>query len=236
MRPISDSIPKPLIKINHKPIIQYSIDKLNQIPSLTKIIINGHYLAAQIEDFIKNQQNPRIVFSFEPNKIETGGALVFARQKIDLDKPLLIINGDILWLEDYNQKISDIELLYQKWQKLSQNNKNCDILLGLKPIKHFFGYEGNGDFDLINNQLFYKKDQLMSHAYIGISIINPQIINRAPQENCFSLSYFFREKIDISNKIENVYGQELNGNYFHISKPSSISKTSAAISQILNKN
>ena len=48
MRPITDTIPKPLVKIKNKSIIDYTIEKLNKISDIKKIIINGFYLTDQI--------------------------------------------------------------------------------------------------------------------------------------------------------------------------------------------
>jgi NDP-sugar pyrophosphorylase family protein len=71
MRPLTDSIPKPLVKINNKSILDYSLEKINKITSIKKIFINGFYLANQIEDHLKNLNNPKIIFSHEEEKIET---------------------------------------------------------------------------------------------------------------------------------------------------------------------
>ena len=65
MRPLTDTIPKPLVKIKNKAIIDYAIEKIDQIPSIKKIIINGFYLAPQIEKHVKKLNNPKIIFSHE---------------------------------------------------------------------------------------------------------------------------------------------------------------------------
>lgn len=112
MRPITDKIPKPLVKIKGKAIIDYIIEKLDKIDNIKTIVINGFYLADELEKHIKKLKNPKIVFSHETEKLETGGGLVFASDKIDLHKPLLTINGDVLWFDDVS---SDIESLTNAW-------------------------------------------------------------------------------------------------------------------------
>jgi len=81
MRPITDTIPKPLVKIKNKSIIDYTIEKLNKISDIKKIIINGFYLKDQIEAHIKNLNNSKIIFSKEIEKIETGGGLILLQMK-----------------------------------------------------------------------------------------------------------------------------------------------------------
>ncbi len=208
MRPITDSTPKPLVKIKGKSIIDYAIEKLDKIPSVEKIIINGFYLAEKLEEHIKNLNNPKIIFSKENEKLETGGGLVFAKDKIDLNAPLLTINGDVLWLDD---KINDIESLYQNWLI-----NDCEILLGLKKTKDYFGYENEngGDFSLIENQNLLKTKN-MTHAFIGMQIINPKILEKAP-EKCFSISHFYKSALMGNGILKNIKGFELSSKYFHI--------------------
>lgn len=212
MRPLTDSIPKPLVKINNKSIIDYSIEKLDKISSIKKIIINGFYLAEQIKDHIKKLDNKKIIFSHELTKVETGGGLVFARDKIDFDKPLLTINGDILWQE--NNNISDIELLSKKWHE-----EECDILLGLVRKEDYIGYDGNnfggGDFDFEAGTLYRFPESAMSHVFVGIQIINPKILNNPPHE-CFSMSHYYKSAVGEGGLLHRIKGVELKGKYFHI--------------------
>lgn len=231
MRPITDNIPKPLVPIKKKPIIEYILDKLEKIQSLKRVIINGFYLADEIEKFIIAKNNPKIVFSRETKKIETGGALVFAKNQIDLSKPLLIINGDVLWLDPDHQK-TDIEFLHEKWNEILASNKSCDILLGLVPSNQYFGYDGQGDFYLgKNNQIFIDKYP-KSHAYVGMAIIDPQIIEKAPNQECFSFSYFFKQKIDEISGLVSGKGVELRGKYFHIGTVDAINSTEQQLSNL----
>jgi MurNAc alpha-1-phosphate uridylyltransferase len=218
MKPLTDTIPKPLVKIKGKAIIDYTIEKLDQIPSIKKIIINGFYLADELEDHIKKLRNPKIIFSREEEKVETGGGLVFASDKIDLNKPLLTINGDILW-EDEGIS-SDIELLSRAF-----DSHECDILLGLKKVNDYIGYDGNanggGDFELAGDVLYRFPDIAMSYAFVGLQIINPKILEKAP-EKCFSMSYFYKAEGGLVHRIK---GVELKGKYFHIGNVAAIKNT-----------
>jgi MurNAc alpha-1-phosphate uridylyltransferase len=226
MRPVTDLLPKPLVKIKNKAIIDYTIEKLSQITSIKKIVINGFYLADQIELHIKNLNNPKIIFSRETEKIETGGGLVFAQNKINFDEPLLTINGDILWQDE--GIISDIELISKAW-----NPEECDILLGLKKLDEYLGYEGNihggGDFILNNETLFRFPDIPMTHVFVGLQIINPNILKNAP-EKCFSMSHFYKTAVGESGLMHRVKGLELKGKYFHIGTVAAIKMTEENLS------
>jgi MurNAc alpha-1-phosphate uridylyltransferase len=229
MRPITDSIPKPLVKVQNKPMIQHTIEKLISIPSIKKIIINGFYLANQVEEYINKLNNPKIVFSYEQEKIETGGALVFAKDKIDLNSPILTINGDVLWRDDSNE-ISDIEFLCKNW-----NPKECDMLLGLKKTENYFGYEineyGGGDFFLASGSLLRLSGIPMPYAFVGMQIINPKIINNVGMK-CFSLSHFYKAAIGEKGLLHRVKGVELRGSYYHVGNVENLQK----IERIFFKN
>lgn len=225
MRPLTDTTPKPLIKIKDKSIIDYTIEKLDRISDIEKIIINGFYLGEQIESHIKKINNPKIIFSRETEKIETGGGLLFASDKIDFDQPILTINGDVLWQE--NGAISDIELICKSW-----NSQNHDILLGLKKTAEYLGYDGNvnggGDFYFKDGELSKKPGQKMTHVFVGIQIINPKILLEAQKNGvgkCFSMSHFYRSAVDENGVLQRVCGVELDGKYFHIGTPDAVKMT-----------
>ena len=226
MRPLTDSIPKPLIKIKNKSIIDYTLEKLEEISEIKTIVINGFYLADQIEEHILKLNNPKIIFSREVEKVETGGGLLFAKDKINFNQPLLTINGDVLWQE--KSIISDIELISQAW-----NAKECDILIGLKKTQDYLGYDGNihggGDFILQGNQLYRFSDQAMSHVFVGLQIINPKVIlercEKEISEKCFSMSYFYKCAVGEGGLLHRVKGVELQGKYFHIGTVDAVKMT-----------
>ena len=161
-----------------KKILDYILAKLEKISSLKKIIINAYYLADEIEKHLLSLNNPKIILSHEIEKVETGGGLVYALDKIDIDKPLLTLNGDVLWHDKNN--FSDINFLSENFDINSH-----DFLLGLKKTQDYWGYDGGsqsiGDFDLIGKKLHHKTPQkekkvLMSHVYVGMQILNPKVL------------------------------------------------------------
>lgn len=211
MRPITDTIPKPLVKINGKAIIDYTIEKLDRIPDIQKIIINGFYLADQLAEHIKNLNNPKIIFSHEVEKIETGGGLLFASDLIDFSQPLLTVNGDVLWQD--SPEISDIKLISKAWGLMDQ-----DILLGLKKSTEYLGFEDavhGGDFIFDGKNLLKFPEKKMTHAFVGLQIINPKILQTAPNK-CFSMSHFYKLALGKNGLLNRVSGVELKGKYFHI--------------------
>jgi glycosyltransferase involved in cell wall biosynthesis len=71
---------------------------------------------------------------------------------------------------------------------------------------------------------YFFAHQDMSHAYIGLQIINPKILNDAPSK-CFSISHYFYNKIAENGLLKRVEGVELLGEYFHIGNVDAITET-----------
>ena len=96
LRPITDKIPKPLIPINGKPLIERTIKYLKKY-GITEIIISSGYKSDLIKKFLKNKKNfgCEIIFSNEKTPLGTGGAIKKALKHVD-EESFLVLNGDIV--------------------------------------------------------------------------------------------------------------------------------------------
>jgi NDP-sugar pyrophosphorylase family protein len=96
LRPITDKIPKPLIPINKKPLIEWTIKYLKKY-GITEIIISSGYKSNLIEKFLKKKKNfgCEIIFSNEKIPLGTGGAIKRALRYID-EESFLVLNGDVV--------------------------------------------------------------------------------------------------------------------------------------------
>ncbi len=96
LRPITDKIPKPLIPINNKPLIERAIKYLKKY-GVTEIIISSGYKSHLIEKFLKTKKNfgCKIIFSTEKTPLGTGGAIKKALKYVD-EESFLVLNGDII--------------------------------------------------------------------------------------------------------------------------------------------
>ena len=210
MRPLTDSLPKPLVKIAGISMLDRVIQKVSAIAKIEKIVVNAYYLSEMIETHLKGLNSSKIIFSKETEKLETGGGLLQAMQFFNPNEPILLINSDVVWQDENNEVLDKI---------INAFDINEDsILLGLKPKNEFLGYYARGDFNFQNGKL--NKPEIydsLSHVFVGIQIIHPKILQNCPKPP-FSMNYFY-------NNLKNVKGVELSGKFFHVGDIPSIALT-----------
>ena len=98
MRPITDSLPKPLVKVAGKTLIDHNLDRFAQA-GVEEAIVNVHWLADQIEAHLAGRMSPRIVISDERDKLlDQGGGI---RRALPLlgSEPFFLCNTDAFWIE-----------------------------------------------------------------------------------------------------------------------------------------
>jgi len=96
LRPLTDKIPKSLIPIKKKPLIQYTINYLKKF-GINEIIVCSGYKSKQIECYLKKNKNfgCKIEYSTEKTSLGTGGAIKNAIKKFS-DESFIVINGDVI--------------------------------------------------------------------------------------------------------------------------------------------
>lgn len=98
LKPLTDTMPKALVPVGGKPLLQHAIEKL-KLAGFDEIIINVCHFAEQIIDFVEanHQFGIHIEFSDEREKLlDTGGGIKKAAHFFDDGKPFLVHNVDIL--------------------------------------------------------------------------------------------------------------------------------------------
>lgn len=95
MRPLTDAMPKPLLKVAGKPLIQYTIENLRQA-GFTELVINVAYLGEQIMQALGNGQQfgVNIVYSPEGEALETAGGIIQALPLLG-SEAFLVVNSDV---------------------------------------------------------------------------------------------------------------------------------------------
>ena len=113
LRPITDTCPKPLVKVGGKELLVWHIEKLKQV-GITDILINSAYLSEKIVDFIGDGSKfgVKVTHSVEgASGGETAGGIIKALPFFE-GKDFLVVNGDTFIDADYKQFLEPLENEY----------------------------------------------------------------------------------------------------------------------------
>ena len=95
LRPLTDTMPKPLVPLVDRPILDHVLDHLAR-HGVREVVLSSSYLEEKFRDFLGRRREPRITWITEAEPLGTGGAIVHALGALDTDEPFLALNGDIL--------------------------------------------------------------------------------------------------------------------------------------------
>ena len=202
MRDFDPAIPKPLIKVNSKPFIQYSIDLLNEIKT-KEIIINVHYKSDEILKFIKSLSQTNIIVSDESDLLlDTGGGIKKILNKYNINKSL-VLNSDVIWGDSDKKLIVDM---------INSYPEKAEAFLGLVPKRNLKSFKGKGDFcKLKNNDLIRYDESSEPYVYIGAQIISKNAFNGIEKE-VFSVN----EAWNLCINKKTLKGYQFNTNALHL--------------------
>src|SRR6201994_4202074 len=137
MRPLTDNMPKPLVSVAGRPLLDHVLDKL-AAADVTEAIVNVHYLGQQIIDHVAERTRPRVIISDERDQVlGTGGGVVKALPLLG-NEPFFHVNADTLWIEGVRPNLARLAEAFDP--------ARMDILLLKAPTATSFGYEGSGDY------------------------------------------------------------------------------------------
>lgn len=218
LRPLTDTVPKPMVKVAGKPLIDTVIDRLAAI-GVQEIVVNTHHLAEVIENHVGARKDVRIAFSREDDILETGGGIKKALPLLG-SEPFYAINGKIIWL---NGKTDALLRLAEVW-----DDAEMDGLLLLQPTTSAIGYDGRGDFfiDQVGRIRRRREWEVAPFVYAGIQILHPRLFAGAP-DGAFSLNVLYDRAIEAGR----LYGIRHDGEWFHVSTVKQLAEVEARIAR-----
>ena len=217
MRPLTDTLPKPLVPVAGKALIDYVLDKLADA-GVTQAVVNVHHRADQVEAHVKGRARPRIVISDERSELlDTGGGVVKALPHLGT-APFFHMNSDTLWIEGVTANLARLARQFDA--------ARMDILLLLASTATSIGYEGRGDFNMAPDGRLSRRPEreVAPFVYAGAAILAPAIFADAPK-GAFSLNRLF----DRAAQAGRLHGLRLDGTWMHVGTPEAIKAAEAAI-------
>jgi N-acetyl-alpha-D-muramate 1-phosphate uridylyltransferase len=210
MRPVTDTLPKPLVPVGGRALVDHALDRLAEA-GIGSAIVNVHYLADLIEAHVQPRRRPTVAVSDERGALlETGGGI---RKALPLlgGAPFLVLNSDSLWIEDGTPNLLRLQAAWRP--------ERMDILLLVAEAAKSLGYQGRGDFSLDSEGRLQRRGERLSvpFVYAGVAILKPQLFSDTP-DGAFSLNLLFDRAI-VAGRL---YGMPLGGQWLHVGTPEAI--------------
>ena len=162
MRPLTDTLPKPLLEVGGKMLIEYHLEKL-KAANITEVIINHAWLGNKIEQALGDgsRYGLNIHYSQESEALETAGGIINALPLLN-DKNFIVINGDIFCDYDFTKLPDSLSGL-------------AHLVLVNNPPQHL-----QGDFVLTQSGLIEAEGE-NKLTFSGIGVYHPDLFKDYPQ-------------------------------------------------------
>ena len=182
LRPLTDSLPKPLFEVGGKALIDHVLDRLAEA-GVAQAVVNLWHLGALIEAHLAGRESPSIAFTHEPERLDTGGGVANALALLG-DGPFYVVNGKILWRDG---EIGALARLAGAWDAAAM-----DGLLLMVALERAGGYGGPGDFFLDASGAVTRPEpgEPAPWVFTGIQILHPRLFGGAPAGR-FSLNLLY---------------------------------------------
>ena len=211
LQPLTNTIPKALVPVGGKPMLQHTIEQL-KAQGITSVIINIHYLGEKILDFLDQHKNFGIDIQISDEReriLETGGGLLKAKEFINEDD-FLVCNADVFTniniqqFAEYHFKHKAVATLAVRVRKSSRvllfdatmqlcgwrNFKNEEIKYPLvlgDSAAHYYD-DNNPVFD---DEKYATIKNSQAFAFSGYQVISKEIFNHKTREGIFSMTDWY---------------------------------------------
>ena len=174
LKPLTDHMPKALVPVAGKPMLEHVILKLIA-SGFDEIVINVHHFAEQIIDFLKEKNNfgIKIWISDETEELlDTGGGIKKASSL--LNEPFLVHNADILSNVDL-KALYDFHIASENDATLLVSPRKTIRYLLFDPSNRLCGWINKDTLQTKPEGFIYQQDKQQEYAFGGIHIISPSL-------------------------------------------------------------
>ncbi len=200
MRPLTDTMPKPMIPVAGRPLLDHTLDLIDAAAA-GPVVINAHYLADHIAKHLANTPH---VIQIEDPILETGGGL--KRAAADLAAPTCFtLNSDAIWAGP-----NPLNVLEQNW------SDDMGALLLLQHVDQVAGRAPPGDFHMDPSGKLRRGGDWV---FLGAQITTLAPVTARP-ETVFSLNVVWDDLIEQGR----VFGAAYDGGWCDVGRPENIAK------------
>jgi MurNAc alpha-1-phosphate uridylyltransferase len=216
MRPLTDAVPKPLLEIDGRSLLDHAIDRLALV-GVETVVVNTHYKADMVAAHLASRQQPRIEISFEDELLETGGGVLRALPR--LGEMFFVVNSDTLWLDSRDYALARLAQAFDP--------ERMDAVLLLQRTVTAVGYDGSGDYflDTLGTPRRRAEGEIAPFLFTGIQLLHRRALDDAPGGR-FSLNLIY-DRAEAAGRLHAIVHD---GEWFHVGTPDGLAATRARLS------
>jgi MurNAc alpha-1-phosphate uridylyltransferase len=215
MRPITHTLPKPLVTVDGRTLLDRALDRL-AAAGVETAVVNLHHLGDRIERHLKRRNDLEIRFSHEDDLLlETGGGVKKALPLLG-DDPFYVVNGDVLWLDGGEGALMRLAAAW--------DDDRMDGNLLLHATVDAYGYDGRGDFNVAPDGVLERRREtdVAPYLFAGVQVLHPRLFHGAP-DGVYSLNVLYDRALDDGR----LYGVVHDGEWFHLGTPEGLAQAEA---------
>jgi len=216
LRPVTDTIPKPLIEINGRTLLDHAIDRLALV-GVERVVVNVHYKAAMVAAQLARRDHPRIEISHETELLDTGGGV--ARALPLLDDVFFVVNSDLLWLDGQDRTLQRLATAFDP--------ERMDAILLLQRTVTAVGYEGSGDYLIDASGYPHRRGEreIAPFLFAGLQLLHSRAF-AGISDRVFSLVRIF-DRAEEARRLQAIVHD---GEWYHIGTPQGLAATRERLS------
>lgn len=215
MRPITNTMPKPMIEVAGGTLIDRALDSL-AAAGVETCVVNTHYLGDMLAAHLASRTAPRIILSPEDRLLDTGGGIVHALAHFG-DEPFFTVNADTFWLDGRTPMLAR---LAAQWDA---RRMDALLLLHSTITAHAYENQAMGDYHLAADgraRWRGRSGSVAPFVFAGVTLCDRRLFAEAP-DGAFSQLRLWNE----AEARGRLYGMRHDGEFFHVGTPQALAET-----------
>ncbi|ASW04964.1 nucleotidyltransferase family protein [Rhizobium sp. 11515TR] len=220
MRPITDAIPKPLVKIAGKAMIDYALDALAKA-GVEQAVVNVHHHADQMEAHLRSYDKLDILISDERDALMNNGGGLAKGLKLLGREPVFVMNSDLFWIGERESQPTNLERLAGFF-----DIERMDFAMLCVALDKTTGHNGKNDFSMADDGALSRYSGVVGNGvvYAGTLVIDPSFLDDAP-DDAFNINTYYDKAIARGR----LYGTMLDGHWLTVGTPEAVGEAEETI-------